>query len=72
MTRVKVGAYLGNEPPCTIEREVSVQLRNNFGHVIEHNKSIMYDNQVNQSVNQSIIKSCMWSPHQNPIYFSMD
>ena len=30
--------YLGNEPPCTIKREVSAQLGNNFEHVIEQNK----------------------------------
>ena len=35
-------------------------------HVIEWNKSITHDNQINQSINQSIVKSCMWGPHQSP------
>ena len=30
------------------ERGVSAQLKNNLMHVIEQNKSIIYDNQVNQ------------------------
>ena len=34
-----MSTYLGNEPSCAIKREgVSTQLRNNFEHVIEHNK----------------------------------
>ena len=38
--------------------EVSAQLRNNRMYVREQDKEIMYDNQVNQSVNQSISLIC--------------
>ena len=47
--------------------EISMQLRNNFEHVIEHNK-IDHVWQLNQTSNQSIIrKSHMLDPHQSPI-----
>ena len=36
--RVKVGAYLSDEPPCAIKREVSAQVRNNSMHVEEQDK----------------------------------
>ena len=38
--------------------EVSAQLRNNRMYVREQDKEIMYDNQVNQSVNQSTSLIC--------------
>ena len=45
--------------------EVSAQLRNNFKHVIEQNK-VNHAWQLNQSIDQSIIKSPMLGPHQSP------
>ena len=49
MTRIGVDAYLGHERAMRYHKNgVSAQLRNNFEHVIEQNKSITYDNQVNQ------------------------
>ena len=44
--------------------EVSAQLKNNLTHVIEQNKSTMYDNQVNQI---SYV-----GPPPKPDYFCMD
>ena len=38
VTRVRIGAYLGNDPPYAINREVSAQLRNNSMHVGEQDK----------------------------------
>ena len=38
--------------------EVSAQLRNNFEHVIEQDKSTMYHNQIDLSVNRSISHIC--------------
>ena len=65
ITRVKVGAYLGDKPPCAIKREVSAQLRNNFEHVTEQNK-VNHAWKLNQSIDQSVIKSPMLGPHQSP------
>ena len=40
LTRERMSAYLGNEPSCVIKiGGVSAQLRNNFKHIIEHNKN---------------------------------
>ena len=47
--------------------KVSKQVQNNRMHVLEWNKSIMYDN---QSINQSMRKSHMLGPHQSPIYLA--
>ena len=49
---------------------VSAQLRNNFEHVIEQNQSIMYYNQINQSVNQSISHICGAPP--KPILLKLE
>ena len=57
--------YLGGEPICAIKRRVSAQLRNNFEHVIEQDKSIMYHNQI-KSISQSINQSHMWGSNQSP------
>ena len=45
--------------------EVSAQLKNNFKHVIGQNRNNRAW-QLNQSINQSIIKSHMSGSHQNP------
>ena len=61
--------------------EVSAQLKNNFKHVIEQNKinhvgqlnqSCRAIKSINQSINQSIIKSLMLGPPPKPVYFSMN
>ena len=44
VTMMRENTYLGGEPICAIKRRVSAQLRNNFEHVIEQNKSIMHGN----------------------------
>ena len=49
--------------------EVSAQLKNNFEHVIGQNRN-NHAWQLSQSINQSIIRSCMWGPHQSPIIFA--
>ena len=69
LTKVRMSAYLGNEPSCAIKRGgVSAQLKDNLMHVIEQNKLIMYDNQINQS----IIKNIYMGPPPKPVYFCMN
>ena len=48
--------------------DVSAQLRNNFEHVIEQDTSIMYHNQIDLSVNQSISHIC--GAPSKPVYFA--
>ena len=43
---MRENTYLSGEPICAIKRRVSAQLRNNFEHVIEQDKSIKYHNQI--------------------------
>ena len=64
---MRENTYLGGEPICAIKKRVSAQLRNNFKHVIEQNKSIKCDNQVNQSINHKIIYV---GPPPKPVYFA--
>ena len=47
--------------------KVSKQVQNNRMHVLEWNKSIMYNN---QSINQSMRKSHMLGSRQSPIYLA--
>ena len=69
MTRMRVDVYLDHERSMRYHKnEVSAQLRDNFEHVIEQDKSIMYHNQINQSVNQSISHLC-GAPTNAHFYF---
>ena len=66
---MRENTYLGGEPICAIKRRVSAQLKNNFEHVIEQNKSDMNSNQINQSIDHRIPYV---GPPPKPVLFYMN
>ena len=64
--------YLISKWQRAITNRVSKQTQKDNVYIKEQSKSITHGKQVNQLVNQSIMKTHMWGPHQSPIYFSMN